>query len=99
MSFVFPKRSCAGAFVHSAFSAPPVWDSLYILHDFWDRVKENEKVFSGMLFGVYDGVHFISELPASAAAAAAGSAAAAASSIGFILDSGASSDSMRENIV
>ena len=85
MSFVLPKRSCAGAFVHSAFSAPPVWDSLYILHDFWGRVKENEKVFSGMLFGVYDGVHFISELPAS--------------SIGFILDSGASSDSMRENIV
>ena len=54
-------------------------------------IKENEKVFSGMLFGVYDGVHFISELPASAAVAA--------SSIGFILDSGASSDSMRENIV
>ena len=91
MSFVLPKRSCAGAFVHSAFSAPPVWDSLYILHDFWGRVKENEKVFSGMLFGVYDGVHFISELPASAAVAA--------SSIGFSLDSGASSDSMRENIV
>lgn len=91
MSFVLPKRSCAGAFVHSAFSAPPVWDSLYILHDFWGRVKENEKVFSGMLFGVYDGVHFISELPASAAVAA--------SSIGFILDSGASLDSMRENIV
>lgn len=40
MSFVFPKRSCAGAFVHSAFSAPPVWDSLYILHDFLGRVKE-----------------------------------------------------------